>query len=83
MDPAVYWSALERAVEVPVVLACLLKSVSFGILTISICAYQGFHAHLIHGVAGARAVSAATTRAVVLSSISVLALDYAITSLLV
>ena len=83
VDLGVYWSAVERAVEVPDVLECLLKSVSFGILTISICAYQGFHAHLIHGVAGARAVSAATTRAVVLSSISVLALDYAITSLLV
>lgn len=62
---------------------CLLKAVTFGLLTISICAYQGFHAHRIRGATGARAVSAATTKAVVLSSIAVLAADYVITSFLI
>ena len=49
----------------------------------SICAYQGFHAHRIRGATGARAVSAATTKAVVISSIAVLVADYVITSVLI
>jgi phospholipid/cholesterol/gamma-HCH transport system permease protein len=60
-----------------------MKAVTFGLLTISICAYYGFHAHRTRRATGARAVSAATTKAVVFSSIAVLAADYIITSLLV
>ena len=59
------------------------KCLTFGALTIGICAYQGFHAHRIRRATGARAVSAATTKAVVISSIAVLAADYVITSFLV
>ena len=83
VDPGIYWSSVQRAVESADVRECLTKAVTFGLLTISICAYQGFHAHRIHGATGARAVSAATTKAVVISSIMVLAADYAITSFLV
>jgi phospholipid/cholesterol/gamma-HCH transport system permease protein len=83
VDPGVYWSAVERAVQEPDVRECFIKAVTFGLLTISICAYQGFHAHRVRGSTGARAVSAATTKAVVLSCVAVLAADYAITSLLV
>ncbi len=83
VDPGVYWSAVERAVEGKDVRECLLKAVTFGLLTIGICAYQGFHAHRIRQATGARAVSAATTKAVVISCITVLAADYAITSFLV
>ncbi len=83
VEPGLYWSAVERAVESEDVRECLLKAVTFGLLTISICAYCGFHAHRASGVTGARAVSAATTKAVVLSCIVVLAADYVITSFLV
>jgi phospholipid/cholesterol/gamma-HCH transport system permease protein len=62
---------------------CFIKALAFGLLTISICSYQGFHAHRVRGSTGARAVSAATTKAVVLSCIAVLAADYVITSFLV
>jgi phospholipid/cholesterol/gamma-HCH transport system permease protein len=62
---------------------CLIKAVTFGLLTTAICAYQGFHTHRIKRATGARAVSAATTKAVVISSIAVLAADYVITSFLV
>ena len=54
---------------------------SAGLITIAMCSYQGFYAHLGQGT-GARAVSAATTRAVVLSCVLVLALDDVITSFL-
>ena len=55
----------------------------FGVLTTGICAYQGFNAHRLPGLTGARAVSTATTRAVVISSIAVLAANYMISSFLV
>jgi len=83
VDPGLYWSAVDRAVESEDVRECLMKAVTFGLLTISICAYCGFHAHRTRRATGARAVSAATTKAVVVSSIAVLAADYVITSLLV
>jgi phospholipid/cholesterol/gamma-HCH transport system permease protein len=83
LDPGLYWSAVDRAVEFEDVRECLMKAVTFGLLTTAICAYQGFHAHRIRGATGARAVSTATTKAVVISSIAVLAADYVITSFLV
>jgi len=83
VDSGVYWSGVERAVEAKDVRECLLKAAIFGLLTISICAYNGFHAHRCRGATGARAVSISTTRAVVYSSIIVLAADYVVTSFLV
>ena len=83
VQSGMYWSAVERAVEAQDVHECFLKAAVFGLLTISICAYHGFHAHRCRNATGARAVSASTTRAVVHSSIVVLAADYIITSFLV
>ncbi len=83
LQSGVYWSAVYNAVQPEDVLECFTKAAVFGLLTIAICAYNGFNAHRRRGSTGARAVSASTTRAVVLSSIVVLAADYIITSLLV
>jgi phospholipid/cholesterol/gamma-HCH transport system permease protein len=83
LEPGVYWSAVERAVEPRDVRECLLKAVTFGLLTVALCAYHGYHANRSLAGSGARAVSASTTRAVVQSSIVVLAADYVITSFLV
>jgi phospholipid/cholesterol/gamma-HCH transport system permease protein len=83
VDSGVYWSSVERAVESQDVRECFMKAATFGLLTISICAYHGFNAHRCRSETGARAVSASTTRAVVHSSIIVLAADYVITSFLV
>lgn len=83
VEPGVYWSAVERAIEAKHVQECLTKAVTFGILTVGICAYQGFHADRIRGATGARAVSTATTKAVVISCIVVLAANYVISSFLV
>ena len=83
LEPGVYWSAVERSVESRDVRECFTKAAVFGLLTISLCAYHGFNAHLCRSASGARAVSASTTRAVVLSSIVVLAADYVITSFMI
>ncbi|WP_206171052.1 MlaE family ABC transporter permease [Phragmitibacter flavus] len=83
LESSVYWSAVERAVQMDDVMECFIKAVVFGLLTMSLCAYHGFNAHRYRTATGAMAVSASTTRAVVQSSIAVLAVDYVITSLLV
>ena len=83
VEPGVYWSSVERAVGSEDVRECFLKAAIFGLLTISVCAFHGFNAHRCRSATGARAVSASTTRAVVHSSILVLAADYVITSFLV
>ena len=83
LEPGVYWSSVERAIESQDVRECFTKAATFGLLTIALCAYHGFNAHRCRSATGARAVSASTTRAVVQSSIIVLAADYVITSFLV
>lgn len=83
LEPGIYWSSVERAVQSQDVQECFTKAAVFGLLTISLCCYHGFNAHLCRSATGARAVSASTTRAVVQSSIVVLAADYVITSFLV
>ena len=77
-----FWSAVHEAIRPRDVAECLIKSLAFGLLCTTIACYSGFHAHL-SGLSGARAVSLGTVRAVVASSIGVLATDYLITSLLV
>lgn len=83
VESGVYWSSVEQAVRAADVRECFTKAITFGLLTIGICAYHGFHAHRCRFATGARAVSAATTTAVVQSCIIVLAADYVITSFLV
>ncbi len=83
LEPGIYWSAVERAVESADVRECMIKALTFGLLTVALCAYHGFNAHRNRSSTGARAVSASTTRAVVQSSIIVLAADYVITSFLI
>ena len=83
VDSGVYWSAVERAIEMEDVRECFIKAASFGLLTISICSYYGYNAHRCSSATGAQAVSASTTRAVVVSSVVVLAVDYAISSFFV
>ena len=77
-----YWAAVHDAIHGSDVRECLLKALAFGLATVSLCAYQGFHSHNL-GEPGARSVSAATVRGVVFSSMLVLAADYLITALLV
>lgn len=83
VDSGVYWSSVERAVESRDLRECFVKAILFGLLAISLCAYQGFHSDRNSSASGARAVGSATTRAVVLSSIMILVADYAVSSFFV
>lgn len=83
LPSGVYCSSVAQALHPQDVRECLVKAVVFGFITTAICCYNGYNAHRRSGSVGAQAVSASTTRAVVLSSVSILAADYIITSLLV
>ncbi len=83
VDSGVYWSSVQQAVEARDLRECFVKAALFGVMAISICAWQGFHADRSGSGSGARSVGAATTRAVVYSSITVLVADYVITSFFV
>jgi len=60
----------------------IVKSLGFAVLMIWICTYKGFYAGVDEGNFGPEQVSRATTNAVVLSSVSILAADYVVTSIL-
>jgi phospholipid/cholesterol/gamma-HCH transport system permease protein len=60
-----------------------VKSLCFGLLIVWICAAKGYFIHLERkGGFGAEGVSKVTTSAVVLTSVSILVVDYFITSIL-
>ena len=83
LPSGVYWSSVDRSIDLGDIGQSMIKALVFGALTVALCCHNGFNAHRRSGSTGARAVSASTTRAVVFSSVAVLAADYLITSLLV
>jgi phospholipid/cholesterol/gamma-HCH transport system permease protein len=76
----IYWQSVFDALKPSNVGGGLVKSLIFGFVVTAICAFEGYNTHRRSNEAGARGVSQSTTRAVVYSSIAVLALDYLITS---
>ncbi len=82
VDAGVYWGRVFESVSWADVRGGFIKAFVFGILTICICAYRGFNTHRKASFPGVRGVSESATRAVVWSSVSVLAADYLITSFL-
>lgn len=82
VDAGVYWNRVFESVTWADVQGGYIKALVFGLLTISICAYRGFHTHRKASFPGVRGVSESATRAVVWSSVSILAADYLITSFL-
>lgn len=80
VDSGAYWNRIHEGVSVKNVMDGFIKALTFGLLTTVICTFQGYYTHIKASVPGARGVSQSTTRAVVLSSIAILASDYLITS---
>jgi len=78
-----YFNSMYNAVEFGDVYMGFVKSVCFGLLIVWICSAKGFFVHMERtGGFGAEGVSSVTTSAVVLSSVTILVVDYFITSLL-
>lgn len=79
-----FFTSMYRDVEFADISMGFIKSVFFGLLIVWICAAKGYYVHMERsGGFGAEGVSRVTTNAVVLSSVSILVLDYIITSLLI
>jgi len=82
VDAGVYWNRVYESVTLSDVGGGFVKALLFGALTMSICAYRGYNTHLKASYPGVRGVSESATRAVVWSSVGVLAVDYLVTSFL-
>lgn len=81
-DGGSYWSGIRESITWDEVIEGYVKSIIFGGVTILICCHEGYYTHVKAKSFGARGVSQSATNAVVLSSISILACDFLITSFL-
>lgn len=77
VNAGTYFGTMADYVEARDVWAGLYKSFAFGGIIAWVCCYKGYYAGF-----GADGVSKATTQAVVLSSVLILAFDYVLTSFL-
>ncbi len=77
VDTGQFWSQMRGAVEFDDVMEGALKSVVFGVACSLVAVFEGYHA-----VPTAEGVGRATTRTVVISSVSVLLLDYMLTAVM-
>lgn len=80
MNEGIYFYKISHAVTMSDVSGGLIKAVVFGFLVSSICCHQGYFAHMRRDSVGPEAVGNATTSAVVISCVLILAADYVITS---
>lgn len=78
----VYFGRIDSSVQWADVSGCLIKALVFGLIVVTVSCYKGYFAHLRFDGKGAEAVGNATTAAVVLSCILILAADYVLTSFL-
>ncbi len=77
-----YFYRIESSVLTEDITGGFIKSLVFAVIVSAICCYQGYFTHMRTDSYGARSVSLATTSAVVLSCVSILAADYVVTAFL-
>ena len=81
VNPGSYFNNMESAVNFALIRMCLIKSVTFVFLIITISSFQGYTVYR-KKEKGALGISKATTDAVITSSVSILIADYLLTSIL-
>ena len=77
VDSGVFWSQLHANVDLADVTEGIIKSLAFGGVASLLAVYEGYTC-----IPSAEGVGRATTRTVVSTAVSVLVLDYLITSAL-
>ncbi len=82
INEGAYFYQMQSAVTLADVMGGFLKSITFGIIVITVCCHQGYYTHLRRDSVGPAAVGSATTTAVVMASSLILVADYVLTSLL-
>lgn len=80
LSSGIYFNSVESGVEMTDLNGGFIKAVVFGAVVIGICCYRGYYAHMSPAGFGSKAVGYATTTAVVMSCVAVLAVDYVLTS---
>lgn len=75
-----YLGEMTNYVTIDVVMEGIYKSISFGVIIAWVCSYKGYYTGI--SLYGAKGVSAATTQAVVLSSVLILVWNYFMTAIL-
>ncbi|GBC62582.1 ABC transporter permease [Desulfonema ishimotonii] len=82
ISPGIYFYRTEYSVQMVDINGGFIKAFVFGIVVVTICCYQGYYTHLRKEGFGAKGVGSATTSAVVISCVLILATDYVLTSFL-
>lgn len=82
MGDGVYFYKIAHSVTLADVNGGFVKALVFGLLVSAVCCHQGYFANLRSDSVGPEAVGSATTSAVVISCVLILAADYVITSFL-
>ncbi len=82
MSEGIYFYKIAHAVTMADVNGGFVKALVFGLLVSTICSHQGYYANLRADSVGPEAVGNATTSAVVISCVLILAADYTVTSFL-
>ena len=77
-----YFYRVQADMDIKDITDGFIKSIVFALIVSTVCCYQGYFAHMRTDSHGAKAVSLATTSAVVLSCVLILVSDYVVTSLL-
>ena len=79
VNPSMYFARVESSIKMGDVTEGFIKSLVFAVVVVTICCFQGYYTHM-RTEFGAKAVSLSTTRAVVISCIVILIVDFVLTS---
>ena len=81
MNQGAYFYRISSSVSMTDINCGFIKAIVFGCLVTAVCCHQGYYTHLRRDSVGPAAVGNATTSAVVISSVLILAADYVLTSI--
>lgn len=82
INEGAYFYRIASSVTMNDVAGGFIKAVVFGLLVATVCCHQGYYTHRRRDSVGPEAVGNATTSAVVISCVLILAADYVLTSFL-
>ena len=81
MNQGAYFYRISSSVSMTDINCGFIKAIVFGCLVTAVCCHQGYYTHRRRDSVGPAAVGNATTSAVVISSVLILAADYVLTSI--
>ena len=82
INEGAYFYRIQASVTMTDVQGGFLKAVVFALLVTIVCCFEGYYTHKRRDSVGPEAVGNATTQAVVISCVLILAADYVLTSVL-